>query len=111
VSVPGLRRRWDRRSWGRSRRFASRDGLSDDQAERLEEAARHTRRLSIAGAKLGLARVPDGMLDPFLPAIGNVIRGDGGTSTRQRELLEQLRVVEIMFGSDTPRSSSRTCAA
>ena len=77
------------------------DGLSDDQAERLEEAARHTRRLSIAGAKLGLARVPDGMLDPFLPAIGNVIRGDGGTSTRQRELLEQLRVVEIMFGSDT----------
>ena len=34
-------------------------GLSDDGVERLEETARHTRRLGIAGAKLGLAPTPD----------------------------------------------------
>lgn len=74
--------------------------LSDDEVERLEDCARNTRRLSIAGAKLGLAATPDAMLGGYLPAVHDAIR-QGGTDQRSRKsLFEQLRVVEIMFGSD-----------
>ena len=67
--------------------------------ERLEDCARNTRRLSIAGARLGLAASPDAMLGGYLPAVHDAIRRNADRRDR-RSLLEQLRVVEIMFGSD-----------
>ena len=73
--------------------------LSDDEVERLEDCARNTRRLSIAGARLGLAASPDAMLGGYLPAVHDAIRRNADRRDR-RSLLEQLRVVEIMFGSD-----------
>jgi hypothetical protein len=73
--------------------------LSDDEVERLENCARNTRRLSIAGARLGLAATPDAMLGGYLPAVHDAIRRNAARRC-QRSLLEQLRVVEIMFGSD-----------
>ena len=48
--------------------------LTDDGVERLEETARHTRRLGIAGARLGLAPSADAMLDRFLPTFQEAIR-------------------------------------
>ena len=74
--------------------------LSDDEVERLEDCARNTRRLSIAGARLGLAASPDAMLGGYLPAVHDAIRQNAGDRGGRRSLLEQLRVVEIMFGSD-----------
>ncbi|MGD9508037.1 MAG: hypothetical protein AB7I59_27955 [Geminicoccaceae bacterium] len=74
--------------------------LSDDEVERLENCARNTRRLSIAGARLGLAATPDAMLGGYLPAVHEAIRHNAADRRGRRGLLEQLRVVEIMFGSD-----------
>ena len=78
------------------------DGLSDEGVELLEEAARHTRRLGIAGAKLGLAATPDGLLSRFLPPLQEAIRARraDGLGKRQPGLLDQVRIVEIMFGAD-----------
>ena len=82
--------------------LAQPEGVSDDGIERLEETARHTRRLSIAGAKLGLAASPDSLLKPFLQPFQEAIRmrarADG---QRPAGLLEQVRVVEILFGPDS----------
>jgi hypothetical protein len=75
--------------------------LSDDEVERLEDCARNTRRLSIAGARLGLAATPDAMLGGYLPAVHDAIRQNAADRRCRRNLIEQLRVVEIMFGSDT----------
>ena len=71
--------------------------LSDEGVEHLEETARHTRRLSVAGAKLGLAATADALLGRFLPACQEAVRA--GRAGR-RALLDQIRVVEILFGSD-----------
>jgi hypothetical protein len=81
--------------------LAQPDGMSDDGIERLEETARHTRRLGIAGAKLGLAATPDSLLKPFLQSFQDAVRArcqSGGQ--RPAGLLEQVRVVEILFGAD-----------
>ena len=77
--------------------------MSDDGVERLEETARHTRRLGIAGARLGLAATPDCLLKPFLQPFQDAIRARRSSRCRPadgRELLEQVRVVEILFGAD-----------
>ena len=55
-------------------RLAHPDSLDDEGVERLEETARHTRRLGIAGAKLGLAASADALLERFLPTIQQAIR-------------------------------------
>ena len=74
--------------------------VSDAEVERLEDCARNTRRLSIAGARLGLAATPDAMLGGYLPAVHAAIRQNIADRHCRRSLLEQLRVVEILFGSD-----------
>ena len=83
------------------------EGMSDEGVERLEETARHTRRLGIAGARLGLATSPDGLLKPFLQPFQDAIRAGRGVGARScadgvpaTVLLEQVRVVEILFGAD-----------
>ena len=83
---------------GRLDELAGPARLDDAGVERLEEAARHTRRLGIAGAKLGLAASADALLDRFLPTFQAAIRarrpaGGGG-------LIDQMRIVEILFGPD-----------
>jgi hypothetical protein len=78
--------------------LANPGGLDDAGVERLEETARHTRRLGIAGAKLGLAATADAMLERFLPTFQAAIRdrSPGGRAG----LLDQVRIVEILFGAD-----------
>ena len=78
------------------------EGMSDDGVERLEETARHTRRLGIAGARLGLAATPDSMLKPFLQPFQDAVRARraAGADQPMAGLLEQVRVVEILFGAD-----------
>ena len=78
------------------------EGLSDDRVEGLEEAARHTRRLGIAGAKLGLAATPDSLLSRFLPSLQETIRArrPGGMARHPSRLLDQVRIVEILFGAE-----------
>jgi hypothetical protein len=73
-------------------------GLDDAGVERLEETARHTRRLGIAGAKLGLAASADALLDRFLPNFQAAIRGR--VPGARSGLLDQVRIVEILFGAD-----------
>ena len=73
-------------------------GLDDAGVERLEETARHTRRLGIAGAKLGLAASADALLDRFLPTFQAAIRGRAPGA--RAGLLDQVRIVEILFGAD-----------
>ena len=77
-------------------------GLGDDGVERLEETARHTRRLGIAGARLGLAPTPDSLLTPFLQPFQEAIRGPAGSAgaATPSGLFDQIRIVEILFGSD-----------
>jgi hypothetical protein len=75
-------------------------GLDDAGVERLEEAARHTRRLGIAGAKLGLATSPDALLERFLPPFQHAIRHGPPGDARKTGLLDQVRIVEILFGAD-----------
>ena len=76
--------------------------MSDDGVERLEETARHTRRLGIAGARLGLAATPDTLLRPFLQPFQDAVRARRRAASRRAAagLLEQVRVVEILFGAD-----------
>ena len=76
--------------------------VSDDRVEGLEETARHTRRLGIAGAKLGLAATPDSLLSRFLPALRETIRArpPGGMAKQPSGLLDQVRIVEILFGTE-----------
>src|SRR4051812_16696790 len=78
------------------------EGLSDEHVEVLEEAARHTRRLGIAGAKLGLAATPDSLLSRFLPPLQETIRaGRPNEAGKTRAvLLDQVRIVEILFGAE-----------
>ncbi len=78
------------------------EGMSDDSVERLEETARHTRRLGIAGAKLGLAATPDSLLKPFLQPFQDAVHARRRSALDQplAGLLEQVRVVEILFGAD-----------
>jgi hypothetical protein len=75
--------------------------LSDESVEKLEATARHTRRLGIAGARLGLGTTPDALLTPFLQPFRDAIRHGGvappGASSG---LLDQIRIVEIMFGAE-----------
>ena len=78
----------------------TRESLSDDDVEQLEDCARNARRLSIAGARLGLAPSPDAMVARYLPAVHEALRQPPVPSGQRRGRLEQLRVVEIMFGSD-----------
>jgi hypothetical protein len=78
--------------------LADPDGLDDAGVEQLEETARHTRRLGIAGAKLGLAATADAMLDRFLPTFQAAIRGRAQGA--RAGLLDQVRIVEILFGPD-----------
>jgi hypothetical protein len=73
-------------------------GLDDAGVERLEETARHTRRLGVAGARLGLAASADALLDRFLPTFQATIRGR--PSGVRAGLLDQVRIVEILFGPD-----------
>ena len=75
-------------------------GLDDEGVERLEETARHTRRLGIAGAKLGLAVSADALLDRFLPKFQEAIRSRGSSGATRPGLLDQVRIVEILFGAD-----------
>ena len=72
--------------------------LDDDGVERLEEAARHTRRLGIAGAKLGLAASADALLDRFLPTFQAAIRDRRPAGAAG--LIDQMRIVEILFGPE-----------
>ena len=74
--------------------------LTDDGVERLEETARHTRRLGIAGARLGLAPSADAMLDRFLPSFQEAIRRPRSSGAGTAGLLDQVRIVEILFGPD-----------
>ena len=69
------------------------EGLSDESVEVLEETARHTRRLGIAGAKLGLAATPDSLLSRFLPTLQDAIRArrPAGPTHAVAGLLEQVR--------------------
>jgi hypothetical protein len=75
-------------------------GLPDEGVEHLEEAARHTRRLGIAGARLGLAASADALLDRFLPTFEKTIRARAAGDGPPIGLLEQVRIVEILFGPD-----------
>ena len=77
-------------------RLAHPDRLDDEGVERLEETARHTRRLGIAGAKLGLATSADALLERFLPTIQQAIGRRPPGSSMQAGLFE----VEILFGPD-----------
>ena len=70
-------------------------GLSDERVEVLEETARHTRRLGIAGAKLGLASTPDSLLSRFLPTLQEAIRA----RPSQRDGKHPVRVCSIRCGS------------
>ncbi len=83
---------------GRLEALADPVGLDDAGVERLEETARHTRRLGIAGAKLGLAATADALLDRFLPTFQAAIRGRAEGA--RAGLLDQVRIVEILFGAD-----------
>lgn len=75
--------------------------LSDENVERLEATARHTRRLGIAGARLGLGTTPDALLSPFLQPFRDAIRhGDVLLPGRNSGLLDQIRIVEILFGAE-----------
>ena len=67
-------RRCAGRSWRSSKAWRIRTAWTTTGVERLEETARHTRRLGIAGAKLGLAASADALLDRFLPTIQQAIR-------------------------------------
>jgi hypothetical protein len=80
--------------------LAQPDGLSDEGVEQLEETARHTRRLGIAGAKLGLAANADALLGGFLPRFQERIRANGPGAMAKSGLIDQIRIVEILFGSD-----------
>jgi hypothetical protein len=81
-------------------------GADDDSVERLEETARHTRRLGIAGARLGLAATPESLLSPFIEPFREAVRARGeATPTTAADaappgLLDQVRIVEILFGAD-----------
>ena len=81
-------------------------GADDDSVERLEETARHTRRLGIAGARLGLAATPESLLSPFIEPFREAVRARGeATPTAAAAeappgLLDQVRIVEILFGAD-----------
>ena len=82
-------------------RIEASDALGDDGLERLEEVARHTRRLGLAGARLGLAATPDSLLAPYLQPFRDVIGKSGGSArTTGAGLIEQIRVAELLFGSD-----------
>jgi hypothetical protein len=75
--------------------------LSDEGVEKLEATARHTRRLGIAGARLGLGTTPDALLTPFLQPFRDAIRhGDAVLSGKSSGLLDQIRIVEILFGAE-----------
>jgi hypothetical protein len=80
------------------------DGLDDDGIERLEDTARHTRRLGIAGARLGLAATPESLLSPFLEPFRAAVRARGQAApaavgaASSPGLLDQVRIVEILFG-------------
>lgn len=80
--------------------LANPDGLNDEGVERLEETARHTRRLGIAGAKLGLAATADALLGRFLPTFQDAIRRQRSGGATKTGLLDQVRIVEILFGAD-----------
>lgn len=81
-------------------------GLDDDAMEGLEEAARNMRRLSIAGVQLGIAETAETLLSPFWYLYRDtVLHREGGSGNGQQawptsSLFDQLRVVEILFGSD-----------
>ena len=86
---------------GQLETLAGPEGMSDDGVERLEETARHTRRLGIAGARLGLAATPDTLLRPFLQPFQDAVRARCRAEAGEPAgLLEQVRVVEILFGAD-----------
>ena len=74
-------------------RLAHPDKLDDEGVERLEETARNTRRLGIAGAKLGLAASADALLERFLPTIQQAIRRRPPGSSMQAGLFDQVRTV------------------
>lgn len=82
--------------------LAAPERLGDATMAALESQARAIRRLSMAGARLGVAASPEALLEPFLDAfkaaLGSRMRSgasaDGG-------LLEQVRILEILFGPDT----------
>jgi hypothetical protein len=81
-------------------------GADDDSIERLEETARHTRRLGIAGARLGLAATPESLLSPFIEPFREAVRARGEATPAASAdaappgLLDQVRIVEILFGAD-----------
>jgi hypothetical protein len=78
----------------------------DDSVERLEETARHTRRLGIAGARLGLAATPESLLSPFIEPFREAVHARGEATPAAAAhaappgLLDQMRIVEILFGAD-----------
>ncbi len=85
------------------RELAAAGGLEDAAVEEVEAAARSARRLALAGSRLGLAPSAEELLDPYLDGVraalvgGPVLRA--GTRTTPG-LMDQLRVVEILFGPE-----------
>lgn len=79
-------------------------GLGDTEVERLEHLARAVRQLAIAGTQLS----PGGGSEGLLPSFRDTYRArilarqpPGATGGRvPRDLLEQMRVFEILFGAD-----------
>jgi hypothetical protein len=69
----------------------------DREAERLEEVARSVRRLGLAGAQLGLAGASRDMFLPYLDAYRARFLDRAADGPAR---LEQLRLVEILFGPD-----------
>ena len=79
-------------------------GADDDAVEQLEQAARSVRRLGLAGAQLGLTKPSRDLFQPYLDAYRERFRSQASAASdagKTASSLEQIRIVEILFGSDT----------
>jgi hypothetical protein len=86
-------------------------GEDDAAVEGLEETARAVRRLGQAGVKLGLGGAGRDMLLPYLDTYRAHLTGQQGGPQKVQASLEQIRLVEILFGSNAAMEILRASPA
>lgn len=94
--------------------LADRDLLPDAEVLRLERLAHAVRRLGQLGVRLGLATGPEQLLEEFFEGYRTRILArvhGAGPAATPSGLLEQVRLVEILFGPDAAMSLYRDAHA
>lgn len=90
--------------------LASRSDTTDDEVAAAEAVARSTRKIEMAGERLGLARHLEGVLEREFGAyrtllLAKVRQSRGGAAGRGggtgvSAVMDELRLIEILFGAD-----------